>query len=105
MMKNLLIATLLFSAVASNAEDNSNLDKHAETMLVALTEGTLQAKLDAACMWNIDKRNNRQIANKDECLKEANSQIDEIKDAPQLAEYAAWVEKFKVDNKLAASLK
>ncbi len=56
---------------------------------------TLDARLQASCLTQINSDNSHYISNKPECSREVNQQINVIKDDSEMIEYLVKLELFK----------
>lgn len=78
------------------------LQKHGSMILIALSEGTLRARLGGSCLSQVNHRGETYVSNRAECLSEINAQLKLVGDVEELSSYKIELQEFGVKNALFA---
>ena len=87
----LLVLSSLVQANDQAISSEDYLNKYGKQALYAVALGSLSATLEGACLKEVDGRGITNISNKSECLKEIDSQIEMIRDVPEMSEHLDYL--------------
>lgn len=89
------VIAVLLTQISLAETERDYLSKYGEIFILSVSEGVLRAKLDAACLNQVNEKNQSVIAKPSECGTEADMQINTFKDTPELSRYITDIKHLK----------
>ncbi len=96
MKKIIYILAIAAISLAVRAEENAA--KTNAQLIAGISEGVLKARLEAACLKQVDKSGRTVVLNKEECLIEVTTQIKLTDNHSDLIDYRNFLVSFKSKN-------